>query len=91
MDKLKELGCPAQRNAPYGHSLRPVFFQMHVDPKASGASDDLHTDMTLLFPDTNHFPIPAGSVGFRRPGQIDRFQDIGFSLRVLPVKDIDTG
>ena len=62
---------------------------MKINPPRNLPSPARQLQMRLLAAETDHVPVPAAPVGFIGTAQVDRLQDIGFSLGIIPVENID--
>ena len=62
---------------------------MHVNPVRHIVLAKLHLDVGLVLSEFDDLPVLAALVGLGRGSQIDRFQNIGLSLSIITVQDID--
>ena len=86
----KKLAGPPYGNSIDGNALGLIFLEMHIDSIGGILSVQKHLDMGLLRLKPDHLPIAAASVGFVGAAQIHCFQNVGLSLGIVTVKDIDT-
>ena len=61
---------------------------MHVDPVWHIVLAKLHLDVGLVLSEFDDLPVLAAAVGLGRRTHVDRFEDIGFTLRVVSVENI---
>ena len=84
----KQLRRLLNGNSVDGNPLGTVLLQMHVDLMGNSILLHHHSDMRFILMKPNHILVLTSPVGLCRSRKINRLQNIGFSLRVIPVENI---
>ena len=86
MSEPDEFSCPSDRNHVDGNSLRPASPEEQIDAPGDIPLPHYHLKMGFILPEPDHLPVFGCPVGLRRSADIDRLQNVGLPLRILPVK-----
>ena len=89
VDNTEQFARPADGHLVDCYPFRTFLLQVDVDLIAYSPLLNIRLYVGLILPEPYHIPVLCPPVGFRGAAQIDGLQDIGLSLGIIPVKDID--